>query len=91
MNEVCLTPFNLMEFLFFNKPVGLCIRAETDTRFARIFAQLHDYSNAMKVFGYTSNDFGTVILGNYLYILSYFSNSLNHILCIFSLNQAFCY
>ena len=33
------------------------IRAETNTR----FAQLHNYSNTLKVFGYTKNDFGAVI------------------------------
>ena len=30
--------------------------------FARIFALLHNYSNAVKVFEYTTNDFGLVIL-----------------------------
>ena len=37
-------------------------RAETNTLFARIFARLHNYSNTLKVFGYTTNDFGIVIL-----------------------------
>ena len=38
------------------------IRAETNTRFALIFAWLHSYSNTRKVFRYTANDFGVVIL-----------------------------
>ena len=33
-------------------------RAETNTRFARKFAQLH----TLKVFGYAANNFGEVIL-----------------------------
>ena len=37
-------------------------RAETNTRFARIFARLHSYSNTRKIFRYTANDFGAVIL-----------------------------
>ena len=40
------------------KLVSVCMyvhtRAETNTRFARIFAWLHKYSNTMKVFGYTT-------------------------------------
>ena len=40
----------------------LANRAETNTRFARIFARLRNYSNTMKVFEYTTNDFGVVIL-----------------------------
>ena len=35
---------------------------ETNTQFARIFAQLHNYSNVLKVFECTTNDFGVVIL-----------------------------
>ena len=42
--------------------VYVCVRAEANTRFAWIFARLHNYSNAMKVFGCTTNDFGVVIL-----------------------------
>ena len=41
---------------------GIRIRAEINTRFAWIFTGLHNYSNAMKVFGYTTSDFGVVIL-----------------------------
>ena len=37
---------------------NICLRAETNTRFAR----LHNYSNTLKVFGYTTNDFGVIIL-----------------------------
>ena len=37
-------------------------RAETNTRFARIFARLHNHSNTLKVFGCATNDFGVVIL-----------------------------
>ena len=44
------------------------IRAETNTRFVRIFARLHSYSNTKKVFGYTTNDFGVVILA---YLVKY--------------------
>ena len=35
--------------------------AETNIQFAQIFARLHNYST-MKVFGYTTNYFGIVIL-----------------------------
>ena len=42
--------------------IVLYSRAEANTLFARIFAQLHNYSNAIKVFEYTKNDFGAVIL-----------------------------
>ena len=38
--------------------VSVRIRAETNTQFAR----LHNYSNTLKVFGYTKNDFGVIIL-----------------------------
>ena len=37
-------------------------RAETNIGFARIFARLRNYLNTLKVFGYTTNDFGAVIL-----------------------------
>ena len=46
-------------------------RAETNTRFARIFTWLHNYSNARKVFGYTTNNFEAVILA-YLVIIYIF-------------------
>ena len=46
---------------------GLGSRAETNTRFAHIFARLHNYSNTMKVFGYTTYDFGVVILAYFIY------------------------
>ena len=38
------------------------IRAETNIRFARIFARLHKYSNTKKVFRYTENDFSALFL-----------------------------
>ena len=41
---------------------SIYVRAETNTRFARIFTWLHNYSNTLKVFSYTKNDFGVVIL-----------------------------
>ena len=37
------------------------IRAETNTRFVRIFAQLHMYSNTKRVFGCTVNKFSALI------------------------------
>ena len=43
-------------------------RAETNTRFARIFTQLHSYSNIRKVFRYTANDFGVVVLAYFVHI-----------------------
>ena len=39
-----------------------CSKAETNTRFAWIFGRLHNFSNTMKAFEYTANDFGLVIL-----------------------------
>ena len=47
------------------------IEAETNTRFARIFARLHDYLNTMKVLGYTTNEFGVLILAIFIYLRSY--------------------
>ena len=44
------------------------IRAETNTRFVRIFARLHSYSNTEKVFEYTANDIGAVILAYLVHI-----------------------
>ena len=49
------------------KVLAIRSRAETNTRFARIFTQLHNYSNTMKIFEYTTNKFGVVILA-YLHI-----------------------
>ena len=43
-------------------PQSVLYRAVTNTRFVRIFARLHNYLNTLKVFGYTTNDFGAVIL-----------------------------
>ena len=43
-------------------------RAETNTRFARIFARLHSYLNTWEVFEYTENDFGVVILAYFINI-----------------------
>ena len=43
-------------------------RAETNTRFAWIFARLHRYSNTWEVFEYTENDFGVVILAYFINI-----------------------
>ena len=40
----------------------IIIRAETNIRFARMFARLHKYSNTKKVFGYTENDFSALFL-----------------------------
>ena len=40
-------------------------RAETNTRFTRIFVRLHNYSNT---FGYTTNDLGVVILVYFTYL-----------------------
>ena len=37
-------------------------RAKTNTRFTWMFTWLHNYLNTLKVFGYTTNDFGVVIL-----------------------------
>ena len=34
---------------------SIASRAETNTRFVRIFAQLHKYSNTKREFGYTVN------------------------------------
>ena len=47
---------------------GIGIRAKENTRFAQIFAQLHSYLNARKVFGCTVNDFGVVILAYFINI-----------------------
>ena len=44
------------------KKAIVTVRAETNIQFTRIFARLHNYSNTMKVFRYTTNDFGIVIL-----------------------------
>ena len=43
------------------------IEAVTNTRFAR----LHDYLNTMKVLGYTTNEFGVLILAIFIYLRSY--------------------
>ena len=49
-------------------PLGVLTRAETNTRFARIFAWLHSYSNTRKIFEYTASDFGIVILAYFVNI-----------------------
>ena len=42
------------------------IRTEANTRFALIFTRLYSYSNTRKVFGYTANGFGIVILAYFI-------------------------
>ena len=46
-------------------------RAEANTRFACIFARLHSYSNTRKVFKYTANDYGAVILAYFINIYTF--------------------
>ena len=41
-------------------------RAETNTQFVHIFAQLHKYSNTWRVFRYTVNDISALILAYFV-------------------------
>ena len=54
--------FNLLQAINYIIVMNKMGRAETNIQFARIFARLHKYSNAKKVFRYTENDFSAVFL-----------------------------
>ena len=59
-------------FSFFkNIPEGTLSRAEISIQFTWIFGRLHISSNTIKVFGYTTNDFGALLLA-YLAIIHIF-------------------
>ena len=56
----------------------LRITSEINAEFFCIFTQLHQFSNTKRVFGYTLNEFCTLILACFV-VKRYFSNYMNNI------------
>ena len=73
--KVCNFPCSVLDTVYSIPLAKACIRAETNTRFTRIFAQLHKYSNTKRVFGHLYR-FSALTLTFFVikHISRYFSN-----------------